>query len=190
MVNVHKIDMTTKILGYDSSFPLYLTATAMAGLAHKDGDIAVIRGAYKSDIIYMLPTLSSHPLEKIVENAHKNQNYFGQLYVNKDREMTKKYVQRLEKLGAKGLFITVDAPKLGKRESDMRNKFTLKDGAAVQKKEDTAGKVDRSKGIANALSEFIDDSLEWNDMKWFKSITDLPLCLKGVQCGEDALRAY
>ena len=53
--------------------PLYLTATALAGLANKDGEMAVIRAAGASNIIYMLPTLSSFPLEKMMETRQPNQ---------------------------------------------------------------------------------------------------------------------
>ncbi|TFK77641.1 hypothetical protein K466DRAFT_607911, partial [Polyporus arcularius HHB13444] len=56
---------------------------------------------------------------------------FLQLYVNKDRAITKKFVQHAEKRGIKGLFITVDAPQLGRREKDMRQKFEAEDPAEV-----------------------------------------------------------
>ena len=51
-------------------------------------------------------------------------------------------------------------------------------------------KVKRSQGMAAALTSFIDPSLEWKDVAWFKSITEMPIILKGVQCGEDAVLAY
>jgi len=89
----------------------------------------------------------------------------------------------------KALFITVDAPQLGRREKDMRNKFK-KQGTAVQKGDEAAGKVDRNQGVARAISSFIDPSLNWKDLAWFKSITKLPIILKGVQCAEDALMAF
>jgi len=53
-----------------------------------------------------------------------------------------------------------------------------------------AGDVDRSQGAARAISSFIDPGLSWKDLAWFKSITSMPLILKGVQCWEDALQAY
>jgi L-lactate dehydrogenase (cytochrome) len=79
-------------------------------------------------------------------------------------------VQRAEKGGMKGLFITVDAPQLGRREKDMRNKFT-DDAPDVQKKDN----VKRSQGTARAISKFIDPSLNWDDIAWFKSITSMPI---------------
>jgi len=50
--------------------------------------------------------------------------------------------------------------------------------------------IDRSQGAARAISTFIDPGLNWSDLEWFKSITKMPLILKGVQTWEDALEAY
>ena len=68
-----------------------------------------------------------------MDAAAPGQIFFLQLYVNRDREITRKYVQHAEKRGVKGLFITVDAPQLGRREKDMRMKVVDDDaGAKVQ----------------------------------------------------------
>jgi L-lactate dehydrogenase (cytochrome) len=109
----------------------------------------------------------------------------NRLQVNKDREITRKIVQHAEKRGCRALFITVDAPQLGRREKDMRSKFTDV-GSQVQSSGDA---VDRSQGAARAISSFIDPSLSWKDIPWFQSITKMPIVLKGVQCVEDVLKA-
>ncbi|KAL0955813.1 hypothetical protein HGRIS_002019 [Hohenbuehelia grisea] len=70
----------------------------------------------------------------------------------------------------------------------MRMKFEDEDPSVVS---ETGSKgVDRSQGAARAISSFIDPGLSWRDIPWFKSITKMPLILKGVQCWEDALEAY
>ena len=184
LVNVKNIDMTTSILGVDSSLPLYFSATALGKLAHDDGELAISRAAAKTGVIYMLPTLSSYTLDEMLEVRQPDQVQFAQLYVNAQRERTEEYVQRLEAGGAKALFVTVDAPQLGRREKDMRNKFTK--NADVQKGEE----VNRSEGVARAISEFIDPSLCWDDITWLKSFTKLPIILKGVGCGLDTVMAY
>ena len=101
-----------------------------------------------------------------------------------DRRVTESLVKRAGNLGAKALFVTVDAPQLGRREKDMRTKF-VDDAPDVQDE----GTVDRSRGAARAISAFIDPSLSWDDITWFKSITSLPIMLKGVQSGHDAILA-
>lgn len=131
----------------------------------------------------MIPTLASCSLKEIVGAKLKNQSQFFQLYVNQDRNLTAKLIQTAESLGCKGLFITVDAPQLGRREKDLRVKF-IEDAPDVHSAE-----MNRNQGAARAISSFIDPSLSWNDIAWFKSITKMPIVLKGIQCAEDALKA-
>lgn len=184
LVNVRNVDYSTKLLGHDSSVPIYITATALAKLGHPDGEIVLTRAAHQEKIIQMVPTLASYSLDEITGAAAPGQVQFFQLYVNKDREITKRLIQQAERRGCKAIFITVDAPQLGRREKDMRMKF--KDDADVQKGD--AG-VDRSQGAARAISSFIDPGLCWDDIAWFKSVSTVPLFLKGVQCGEDVVKA-
>jgi len=99
------------------------------------------------------------------------------------------YVKKLEEAGVKALFVTVDAPQLGRREKDMRNKYTQQ-GSDVQGDDEDDGEVDRSQGATRAISSFIDPGLCWDDIPWFKSITKMKILLKGVQCGEDAVMAF
>merc|ERR1712064_62660 len=103
--------------------------------------------------------------------------------------MGQDYVEKLEANGVKALFITVDAPQLGRREKDMRNKFTQQ-GSDVQGDDEDEGEVDRSQGATRAISSFIDPGLNWDDIPFFKSITKMKILLKGVQCNEDAVMAY
>lgn len=166
--------------------PFYVTATALGKLGHPEGEVILTRGAKKHNVIQMIPTLASCSFDEICDAAEDGQCQWLQLYVNKDRAVTKRIVEHAEKRSCKGLFITVDAPQLGRREKDMRSKFSDA-GSNVQ----NAGgdDVDRSQGAARAISSFIDPSLSWKDIPWFLSITKMPIILKGVQCVEDVLRA-
>ncbi|KAG8904618.1 hypothetical protein FRB99_001415 [Tulasnella sp. 403] len=184
--DVTHVDWSTAILGYKTSMPVYITATALGKLGHPDGELNLTRAAGKHNVIQMIPTLASCSFDEIVDAAVPGQVQFMQLYVNKDRDKTKRIVQHAEKRGVKALFITVDAPQLGRREKDMRMKFEDA-GAAVQKGSEE--KVDRNQGAARAISSFIDPGLSWSDIPWFKSITKMPLILKGVQCWEDTVMA-
>ncbi|KAJ7068640.1 FMN-dependent dehydrogenase-domain-containing protein [Mycena amicta] len=186
--DVTRVDWSTSILGHKTSMPVYISATALGKLGHPDGEMNLTRAAAKHGVIQMIPTLASCSFDEIVDAAQPGQIQFFQLYVNKDREITKKLVQHAEQRGIKGLFITVDAPQLGRREKDMRMKFEAEDPSVVSNS--GAQGVDRSQGAARAISSFIDTALKWDDLKWFKSITKMPLILKGVQCWEDALMAY
>ncbi|KAG9038297.1 hypothetical protein FRB95_002258 [Tulasnella sp. JGI-2019a] len=185
--DVTNVDWSTTILGHKTSLPIYMSATALGKLGHPDGEINLVKAAGKHSVIQMIPTLASCSFDEMMDAAVPGQVQFMQLYVNKDREKTKRIVQRAEQRGVKALFITVDAPQLGRREKDMRMKFE-DEGSAVQKESKT--KVDRNQGAARAISSFIDPGLSWKDIPWFRSITNMPLILKGVQCWEDAVLAY
>jgi L-lactate dehydrogenase (cytochrome) len=114
------------------------------------------------------------------------QTQWWQLYVNKDRDLMKTVVQKAENLGFKALFITVDAPQLGRRERDMRNKAKMSANVQGKQKE----KIPTAQGTTRAISSFIDPSLSWKDLPFFKSITKMPIILKGVQTGKDAVLSY
>merc|ERR1719215_2307685 len=116
--------MATSFLGASSALPLYFSATALAKLAHPDGELAIVRAAKKAGVPYMLPTLSSYTLDEMLEARQPGQEVFAQLYVNPERSRTEEYVKKLEASGVRALFVTVDAPQLGRREKDMRLKFT------------------------------------------------------------------
>lgn len=184
--NVEHIDLSTTMLGTKVDIPFYVTATALGKLGNPEGEVILTRGARKHNVIQMISTLASCSLDEIIDAAEPGQIQWLQLYVNKNRDITKSLVQHAERRGCKGLFITVDAPQLGRREKDMRSKFSDV-GSNVQS---TSGEdVDRSQGAARAISSFIDSSLSWKDIPWFLSITKMPIILKGVQRIEDVIRA-
>lgn len=185
MVDVTNIDLSTTMLGTKTSAPFYITATALGRLGHPDGEKVLTRAAAKQNIIQMIPTLASCSFDEIVDQATDKQTQWFQLYVNADRNICGNIIKHAEKRGIKGLFITVDAPQLGRREKDMRLK-EIEDVSYVQGEGDDA---DKSQGAARAISSFIDTSLSWKDIKWFRSVTKLPIILKGVQTVEDALLA-
>ncbi|KAK3318404.1 FMN-dependent dehydrogenase-domain-containing protein [Apodospora peruviana] len=184
LVDVEKVDFTTTMLGTKVDAPFYVTATALGKLGHVEGEVVLTRAARKHNVIQMIPTLASCAFDEIVDAAEDDQVQWLQLYVNKDRAITKRIVQHAEKRGCKGLFITVDAPQLGRREKDMRSKFT-DPGANVQSGQET----NNNQGAARAISSFIDPALSWKDIPWFQSITKMPIVLKGVQRVEDVLKA-
>ncbi|EED14292.1 mitochondrial cytochrome b2, putative [Talaromyces stipitatus ATCC 10500] len=186
LVDVEKVDFSTTMLGSKTSVPFYITATALGKLGHPEGEVVLTKAAHNHEVIQMIPTLASCSFDEIVDARKGEQVQWLQLYVNKDRAITKRIVQHAEKRGCKALFITVDAPQLGRREKDMRVKFS-DTGSNVQAS--GGDSIDRSQGAARAISSFIDPSLSWKDIPWFLSITKMPIILKGVQCVEDVLRA-
>ncbi|KAJ3299962.1 hypothetical protein HK104_005659 [Borealophlyctis nickersoniae] len=184
MIDVRELDTQTTLLGSKSSLPIYITATALGKLGHPEGEVVLTRAAGSRGIIQMMPTLASCSLDEMIDASIDGQTQWFQLYVNSDRKVTEGLIRHAEERGAKALFITVDAPQLGRREKDMRTKF-IDDAPDVQDN----NTITRNSGAARAISQFIDPALSWKDLKWFKSITTMPIMLKGIQCGEDAVMA-
>ena len=184
--DVANIDFSTTMLGTKVDIPFYVTATALGKLGHPEGEVVLTRGAKKHNVIQMIPTLASCSFDEIVDAREGDQVQWLQLYVNSKRDITKKIIQHAEQRGCKALFVTVDAPQLGRREKDMRSKF---DDVGSNVQDSGGDSVDRSQGAARAISSFIDPSLSWKDIPWFLSVTKMPIILKGVQRVEDVIRA-
>ena len=161
-----------------------MTATALGKLGHREGEVVLTRAAASHGVVQMIPTLASCSFDEIMDAAAPGQAQWMQLYVNRDRAVTERLVRHAEKRGCRALFVTVDAPQLGRREKDMRSKFT-DDGSDVQR----GSATDTSQGAARAISSFIDPGLCWADIAWLRRVTSMPIVLKGVQRVEDVLRA-
>lgn len=183
--DVKHVDPSTYILGIPTSLPIYVTATALGRMGHPEGEKNLTRAAARTDLIQMIPTLASCTLDEIVGARDENgaPTQFFQMYVNADRRITLDMIRRAERADVKALFVTVDAPQLGRREKDMRMHFS-DEGSDIQK-----GDVNREEGAARAISTFIDPSLTWEDVLWIRNSTHLPVLLKGVQTWEDAVIA-
>jgi L-lactate dehydrogenase (cytochrome) len=163
LVDVSRVDTSTTVLGYQTSFPLFLSASALAGLADPEAEVALARAAQAAGVLQMVPTISTKTHEEIAAARAPGQTQFFQLYVSRDHRVTESLVRRVEELGYRAIFLTVDTPLVGRRERD--------------------------KGVIRSLGTISDPSLTWDFVDWLKTITTLPLVLKGIQRGEDAVLA-
>ncbi|HMQ68954.1 MAG TPA: alpha-hydroxy acid oxidase [Ignavibacteria bacterium] len=190
LIDVSKRDLSTEVLGQKISMPLIIAPTAFHKMAHPDGEVATAKAAGAAGTIMILSTLSNSDVEDVVK-ATPGPVWF-QLYVYKDRAVTKELVERITKAGCKALVLTVDAPVLGTRERDVRNKFNLPEGLSVKNllplNKDKLPVIDDS-GLAGYVQNHLDPSLSWKDIEWLKSITNLPVIIKGIACKEDAALA-
>jgi 4-hydroxymandelate oxidase len=113
-----------------------------------------------------------------------------QVYIYKDRDVTRRLVARAEAAGYQALALTVDTPKFGRRYADVRNKFHLPDGITVANFADAGleqlGSVNGESGLAAYSASLFDPSLTWRDVEWLQSITHLPVLVKGIMRADDA----
>lgn len=195
LVDVSNRDTSTEVLGQKISFPLIIAPTAFHKMAHDEGECAVAKAAMNADTIMCLSTLSNTTVEDVSKSC--NSNFWFQLYVFRDKAVTEKLVKRVEKAGARALVVTVDAPLLGTRERDVKNKFQLPRGLSVinlmpDNKEELPQKGIDDKpdsGLSLYFNDMLDHSLNWKDIEWLATITKLPIILKGIVRPDDALRA-
>ena len=191
LVDVSRRDLATTVLGQRLAFPAIVAPVAFQRLAHPEGEIATARAAGAAGTIMVLSTLSTSLVEDVVK-ASSGPVWF-QLYVLKDRAATESLVRRAEAAGARALVLTVDAPLLGRRERDVRHRFQLPAGLSVKNLE-ACGLGDFPKGVPDSglaawFASLLDPSLTWKDLEWLRSITSLPVVVKGIVRADDAVRA-
>lgn len=118
---VSSVDTTTSILGQSVSLPIYMSAVGIAKLAHPDGECALARVAGKEGLAQLLANSSSMSVEQVrAARTSEDQPLFFQLYVNKDIQKSVDMVKHAVQASVRAIWITVDSPVVGKRESDER----------------------------------------------------------------------
>ena len=175
LVDVGHPDLSTSVLGTPISLPVLIAPTGYHGLAHLEGELLTARGAGLSHTLMVASTYSTYTLEAIAEAA--SGPLWFQLYMHRNSELTGSLVQRAEAAGYGAIVLTIDTPRIGRRERDIRNQFTLPAhlrAANLPSEEDTATYIPRP------------TVLTWETVDWLQSITSLPVLLKGVLTAEDA----
>jgi 4-hydroxymandelate oxidase len=191
LVDVGACDLATTVLGTPVSMPVLVAPTAFQRLAHPDGECATARAAAAAGTVMTLSTLSTCLLEDVARENAEGARWF-QLYVYRDRGVTRALVERAEAAGFRALVLTVDAPYFGRRLRDVRNGFALPEGLTVANLASGMGEVGAvsgNSGLATYVASMLDQTLTWRDVEWLRSVTRLPLVIKGVVRGDDAARA-
>ncbi|KAF2813009.1 uncharacterized protein BDZ99DRAFT_437790 [Mytilinidion resinicola] len=184
--DVKEVSIKRKILGQDSAAPFFISPAAMARLAHKDGELALARGAAAEGIVQCISSNASYPLGSIVNAGVDGQTFFLQLYVNWDRPKTAELLKKAASLGIKGVFVTVDAPVPGKREADER---VAAEAVASAISGAVASNDRKGGGMGRLMAGYVEKSLIWKDIQWIKEVSGLPVVLKGVQSAADTMLA-
>lgn len=191
LVDVSWRNLSTTLFGQPIAMPILIAPTAFHKLAHPDGELATVRAAGKTGTIMVLSSLSTTLVEEVLKVA--SGPVWFQLYINKDRGFTRELVARVEAAGCQALMLTVDTPEWGRRERDVRNKFHLPPALAAVNllPSNTRGEVigQSGAGMGQAFAWMLDASVTWKDVDWLRSLTKLPVILKGICRAEDAKRA-
>ncbi|XP_033501737.1 2-Hydroxyacid oxidase 1 [Epinephelus lanceolatus] len=194
--DVSKVDLSVSVLGQKLSMPLCVAATAMQRMAHPEGETATARACRAVGTGMMLSSWATSTIEEVMSamTASPGGVLWLQLYIYKDRELTLSLVRRAEEAGYKAIFVTVDTPYLGRRWDDMRNRFKLPSHLSMSNFSSASlafseGNYGNDSGLAVYVAKAIDPTLCWDDITWLKKHTHLPVIVKGVLNGEDAVQA-
>ena len=186
--DVSHIVTDMQILDQRLSMPLLIAPTAFQCLVNPLGEIATVKAANLKKIGMVVSTLSTVSLEDIA-SASTSPLWF-QLYFYKNRAISESLVQRAELCGYSAIVVTIDVPLMGRRESDIRNQFKLPPDLCAKnlKDSDLASMNCNQPGshVKQYTDEHFDKALTWSDIAWLKSITKLPIILKGIMHPADA----
>ncbi|XP_065334833.1 2-Hydroxyacid oxidase 1-like [Cloeon dipterum] len=177
--NVSKCSVAATVLNRTCGLPIGISPWAVQKVAHPEGEVGSARAAEAVGAVFVLSTMSTVALEEVAAAAPRGRNWL-QTYIYKDRKLTERLVKRAEKAGFEAIVITVDAPVIGIRYDDARSQFTLPPHLELANFKET------NQSSSSNNQTLLDRSVTWKDIKWLKTITALPIVLKGILCAEDA----
>ena len=177
MRGVGRADTSTAVLGTPIRAPIMVAPTGVQGMAHPEGECATARAAGEAGTLMALSTVSSRRLEDV--SAATAGPLWYQLYVYEGaRDFAEALVRRAENAGYGAIVLTVDSPRWGRKERFARVEDGLPPGADEASIEEDLGE------------EILEPAaLTWEDVAWLRSLTRLPMVLKGILHPEDAALA-
>jgi L-lactate dehydrogenase (cytochrome) len=199
-------DLSTTIAGAPSALPFGIAPTGFTRFMHSEGEIGGSRAAQKAGIPFSLSTMGTRSIEEVAAAAPEGRKWF-QLYLWKDREKSKKLVERAAAAGFDTLLVTVDTPVAGQRLRDARNgmkippELTLKTVLDASYRPEWwynflttdslkfASLSDTSADLPTIINTMFDSSLDFEDLKWIRELWKGKLFVKGVLTTEDAAKA-
>lgn len=199
LVGATERDLSVELWGRRWSSPLFMAPVGVIGLCTQDGhgDIAAARAAARTGVPLCVSTLTMDPLEDVAAEFGDTPGLF-QLYTPKDRDLAASLVSRAENAGYTGIVVTLDTWLPGWRPRDLASaNFPQLRGLCLanyisdpnfRAKADPDIDTDPRKAVLHWISVF-GNSLTWNDLAWLRSLTSLPLILKGICHPDDARRA-
>lgn len=199
MVDCSTRDLSIELFGHRYPTPLFMAPIGLNGEASQDrhGDVAAARASAMTGVPFCASTLANDPLEDVKAACGETPAWF-QLYTPKNRELAESLIRRAESAGYKALVVTLDTWVTGWRPRDLNasNFPQLRGKVLVNYFSDPVFRSllakppeeDPAAAIFTWAATF-GQVLTWDDMAWFKSVTKLPIVLKGICHPDDARRA-
>jgi 4-hydroxymandelate oxidase len=181
-------DLGVELLGCRATLPVLIAPTAFHRLLHVEGERATARAALSADTIMIASMASTAPIEEIARAARDPAyapppKLWFQLSIQPDLGFTERIVRRAEAAGCRALVVSVDTPVFGRRNRDLRNQFfELPAGLCCENMREPSG----SAGPGPVRSIAFLRELSWEHLDWLRSVSHLPIVLKGIMHPEDA----
>uniref|UniRef100_A0A224YEE9 (S)-2-hydroxy-acid oxidase n=1 Tax=Rhipicephalus zambeziensis TaxID=60191 RepID=A0A224YEE9_9ACAR len=190
MRDVSIIDTECTLLGQRLSMPVGISPTALQKMAHPDGESATARAAANAGTVMVLSALSTTSMEDVASGAPGGVRWL-QMEVVKDRSVTIDFLSRAERLGYGAIVLTVDMPVFGLRVATVKSRMTYPENLCLANFEGTnySHIKDLKETCLEQLRQSFDRSLTWDALTWIKSVTKLPVVVKGILTAEDAREA-
>jgi 4-hydroxymandelate oxidase len=187
---LREVSTVTTVLGQDISLPVLIAPSGRHRLCHDEGERATARAARAAGTIYTLSTAATFAIEEVAPEAGP---WWFQLYVYRDRGLTRELVIRAATAGASALVVTVDVPMRARREAEERARFTMPPGITTALLAAPEGTFvpgeSNSTAVAAEINAVFDPTLNWDDLDWLTSLSPMPVLLKGILHPADAARA-
>ncbi|MEU8364752.1 alpha-hydroxy-acid oxidizing protein [Nonomuraea sp. NPDC048882] len=196
LVGAVERDLSVTAWGHAFPTPIFMAPVGVAGLVTPDrhGDVAIAQAAAATGVPAMFSTLMEDPLEEVIPHAGETPSFF-QLYTPKDRDLAASLVERAARAGYSGITVTLDTWLPGWRPRDLASGnfpqlrgHVLKNYTSDPVFRRLAGSED-PQAIVRTWAGLFGNPLTWADLEWLRSLTDLPLILKGIAHPDDARRA-
>ncbi len=200
LVGAGERDLSVDLLGERLPHPLMLAPVGVLGLCGDDGhgDLTTARAAASVGVPMIASTLSEDPMEDVAQALGETTGWF-QLYPPNDRELTESLVRRADDAGFTAIVVTLDTLTLGWRPRDLTiASFPQLKGLCLANyfsdpvfRSRLAAPPEEDLQAATGLwaMTFGNPRLSWDDLAWLRSLTDLPILLKGICSPDDARRA-
>ncbi|MGE6754206.1 lactate 2-monooxygenase [Rossellomorea sp. NPDC071047] len=193
--NVENRDLKVTLLGEVYSSPLMLAPIGVQSIVHPDGELASARAASSMNVPFIASSASTYTMEEIASVMGNSRRWF-QLYWSNDREIAASMLGRAEASGYSAIVVTLDAPMMAWRESDLENAYLpflsgegvgnyVNDPVFRSMLKDPP-EVDAKAAATLWARVFGNASLTWDDLEFLRDHTSLPILLKGILHPEDA----
>jgi isopentenyl diphosphate isomerase/L-lactate dehydrogenase-like FMN-dependent dehydrogenase len=185
LVDVSAVSTRATVLGTELEMPILVAPVAFQLLAHPDGEQGMARAASAAGTVLCLSSLTSTRPGEVAAAAPAGRRWM-QVYLFRDRAVTRAMIEEAAESGYEALLLTVDAPYAGRRERDLRSGFQIPAEISAPAIEAAVGH--RSLTTAEVF-ELVDPSVTWKDLERLCSDFDLPILVKGLVTDADAALA-